>query len=97
MRKPPHRSNVVALGGARRGDEVVSQELLRDLEEAQRAEWAASKRAALLSERVKAAITERNAQVEPGPLYFDEELEMVRTKKSARSAGNARKKREDVG
>lgn len=83
-KKPPQKSpHVVAL----RGDfkrEIVTQANLRDMEHAQRAEWFASKHAALLSERVKAAL-ERGASVEPGALYYDNELEMVRSSK--RNAG----------
>jgi hypothetical protein len=79
-RKPPQKAPVVALRGNFE-KEVISQQQLRDLEGAQRAEWMASKRAALLSEKVKAAI-ERGASIEPGPLYYDAELEMVRTAKT---------------
>lgn len=78
-RKPPQKSRVVAL----RGDfvrEVVTQADLIELSTAQRAEWMASKRAALLSEGIKASL-QQGARVEPGPLYFDRELEMVRSKK----------------
>ncbi len=51
--------------------------MLRELESAQHVEWLASKRAALLSERIKLAIA-AGAEVEPGSLYYDPELEMVR-------------------
>jgi len=81
MRKPPSRENVVALRGSYRS-EIVGQDALRKLEDAQRVVWVAEKRAALLSERVKAAL-ERGATIEDGPLYFDRELEMVRSRKQA--------------
>lgn len=80
MKKPPQSSRVVALRGKFQ-PELVTQDQLVELEGAQRTEWLSSKRAALLSERVKAAI-ERGAKVEDGPLYYDSDLEMVRTKKS---------------
>lgn len=80
MKKPPQNSRVVALRGEF-STETVTQQQLRELEAAQRAEWMASKRAALLSERVKAAL-ERGAKIEHGPLGFDTELEMVRTRKA---------------
>lgn len=60
--------------------EIVTQEQLLELETAQRVEWAASRRAALLSEKVLAGL-ERGATLEEGPLYFDSELKMVRSKK----------------
>ena len=84
-RKPAAKSPVVALRGEFH-EEVVTQEALRDLEGAQRAEWMASKRAALFSERVRAAL-ERGAKVEPGALYYDAELEMVRSAKLKTSEG----------
>lgn len=79
MKKPPQRSRVIALRGKFHA-ETISQEQLRELESAQRAEWLASKRAALFSERVRAAI-QQGASVEPGPLFYDPELEMVRSRK----------------
>lgn len=88
-RKPPARastkSRVVALTGSFR-QEIITQEALRELETAQRGEWAASKHAALLSEGIKAA-RERGAKVESGALYFDEELEMVRSAHKKERAG----------
>lgn len=83
-RKPPQKAEVIALRGKFK-TEVVTQETLRSLESAQRIEWSASKRAALLSEQVKAAL-ERGAQMESGSLYFDRELELVR---SVRKEGSA--------
>lgn len=79
MKKPPQKSPVVSLRG-KFSPEVVTQQDLMELETAQRVEWSASKRAALLSEKVKAAL-ERGATVEDGPLYFDRDLEMVRGRK----------------
>ncbi len=79
MRKPPKKARVVCLRGDF-SEEIVLQEELLELEAAQRVEWAASRRAALLSERVLAA-RQRGAAFEDGPLYFDAELKMVRTKK----------------
>lgn len=79
-RKPPKSSRVVALRGDFQ-DDVVTQQQLRDLEDAQRAEWRISKRAALLSEQIKTAL-QRGATVEPGPLSYDTDLEMVRSTKN---------------
>lgn len=70
---------------ALRGDfrrEVVTQEALSELAGAQRAEWLTSKRAALLSENIRNSVRQ-GAKIENGPLYFDVELEMVRSKKVA--------------
>lgn len=80
-RKPPQKAPVVSVRG-KFETELVTQEQLRDLEIAQRAEWMASKRAALFSERIKAAL-ERGASVERGILYFDRDLEMVRSQKAS--------------
>lgn len=77
MKKPMKR--VIALRGEYQ-QETITQEQLRDLEAAQRAEWLTAKKAALLSERIKAAML-HGAVVEDGELYFDQELEMVRTKR----------------
>lgn len=96
MKKPPRRANVLGFNGEHK-DEVVTQAVLRDLGTAQRAEWLASRRAILLSQRVKAA-KERGAKFERGPLYFDEELEMVRSrKKENASDGGQSKKKESAG
>lgn len=73
------KPNVVQFPGLR-GNEVVPQSVLQELELAQIAEWHAGKRAALLSEQIRLAL-KRGATVEPGKLYFDGELEMVRTRR----------------
>lgn len=83
-KKPPHKSKLVAF----RGDfnpELITQEMLKDLESAQRIEWVASRRAILLAEKIKSAI-EHDVATEDGPLYFDKELGMVRSRKKE-SAG----------
>lgn len=76
-RKPVGR--VVALRGNHRRD-VVTQADLRELEQAQLAVWHATKRAGLVSERIKVRIA-HGADVEEGSLYFDEETELARTRK----------------
>ena len=86
-KKPPKKALVVALRGSFHPS-IVTQAQLEDLVDAQRAEWSASKRAVLLSERVKAAI-EHGATVEPGSFYFDHELEMVRSGKRSRKVKEA--------
>lgn len=75
-RKPPHKSVVAMRGDFQKS--IVTQDVLKELETAQRVEWRASKRAALLSEKVKSAL-QHGATVEPGELYFDTDLEMVRS------------------
>ncbi len=77
-RKPPQR--VVALRGQHSRD-VITQAELKELEQAQLAEWHASKRAGLLSENIKRRIADQQAGQEDGPLYYDEDLEMVRSQK----------------
>ncbi len=67
--------------GSHRRD-VVSQAELGEMEQAQLAEWHATKQAALLSENIKSRI-EHGAEVEDGPLYFDQKSELVRTRKKA--------------
>lgn len=79
MRKPPRSAGLLRL--EREGIiDRVTQEMMRQLEGAQRAEWAASRQAALLSERIRSAL-KRNVPFEAGPLYFDEDLNMVRSRK----------------
>lgn len=79
MRKPPRPSSSLQF---EKTVERVTQEMLRELEIAQRAEWAANRRAIVLSEKIRAAYA-RKVPFEPGELYFDEDLNMVRTKKAA--------------
>lgn len=81
MRIPPKKASLLRLQVE---DTVnrVTQAMMRELETAQQAEWAASKRAAILSETIKAAL-KRGVPFEDGPLYFDIELEMVRSRKAA--------------
>ena len=82
MRKPSEKeSNVVGLRGDYRS-EVVSQEVLRELEHLQRLEWIASRQAALASERLRSALAQ-GATIEEGALYYDRELKMVRSRKQA--------------
>ena len=75
MKSPAAR--VSAISGQHRPD-VVSQGELQELENLQRMQWSIDKRAALMSEAVKTRI-QHGAKVEPGVLYFDSQLEMVRT------------------
>jgi len=79
MRKPAGR--VLGIDGRQPDRDVVSQSKLQELEKMQRLEWIANKRASLLSEEIKTAVR-HGAAVEPGPLYWDNELEMARTKKT---------------
>ena len=77
--KSKRKAPVVALRGSFK-DEIVTQDALAELASAQRAEWMVCKRASLLSEAVKHALA-RGAKIEDGALYFDEKLEMVRSRK----------------
>lgn len=74
----PPKAKILTL--TRRSRAVVTQKRLEDLENAQVAEWHAGRRAALLSEAIRVAL-EGGASVEPGRLYFDDELRMVRSRK----------------
>ena len=82
-RKPPGK--VSAISGQHKPD-VVSQNELLELADMQRMEWSVGKRAALMSETVKTRI-QHGATVEPGTLYFDIELEMVRTARKKEGSG----------
>lgn len=79
-RESPKKPPVVAFNRGVSTEYIITQDHLRELEGAQRTEWVASKRAALLSEQIKSALA-HGASIENGPLYFDDELEMVRSKK----------------
>lgn len=76
MRKPPGK--VSAIRGQHKPD-LITQDELKDLENLQRMQWTIDKRAALMSERIKVRISE-GATVADGPLYFDQELEIVRSR-----------------
>lgn len=62
---------------------VIDQGALKRLEDLQRLEWLAARQAGALSERIRYQIEEQHAIVEDGPLYWDAELRMVRTRKAA--------------
>jgi len=79
MKKPPRKSNVVALRGEY-SRAVVTQLALAELELAQRAAWSAHVKAVELAKAVKHALDE-GATLEPGRLYFDGLMEMVRSRR----------------
>lgn len=77
MKKPVGK--VVGLRGPHEPGTVTQQDL-RELESLQQMEWATGKRAALLSEQIKTRL-KGGSKLEDGLLYFDEQLEMVRSRK----------------
>lgn len=79
MKKPPRRSNVVALSGEY-SDPVITQVQLAELELAQRSAWAAHVKAVELAKNIQLAL-KQGAKVEPGRLYFDELIEMARSRR----------------
>lgn len=95
QRKPPRRSNVVRIKKQFEPDIVMQSELLQ-LELAQLAEWNASRRAALLSQKIQHALDD-GAKTEEGKLFFDRELNMVRSRKKENASDGGSKKKEGTG
>ena len=79
-RKLPRKAPVVALRGELR-PEVISQSDLQQLEDVQRAVWRLTTQAGVLADNIRRALA-RGAVIEPGALYYDEDLKMVRSVKS---------------
>lgn len=75
-RKPPQKAKLLVIENEKL-HKPVTQEELQELESAQRAEWHTSRRAALLSEKIRVRI-EHGAKVDPGPLYYCVETRLAR-------------------
>lgn len=61
---------------------VITQADLQRLESLQRIGWAATKQAGVFAERIRYQIEEQRAIVEDGPLYWDTDLQMARSRKT---------------
>ncbi len=82
-RKPPQRATLLVLNA--RPDSAITQNELEELEKAQQAEWHASRRAALLSERIRERM-QRGVPTVDGPLFYDQELNMARGSRRKKEA-----------
>lgn len=78
-KKPAAR--VLSIQGGRLADVVITQEKLRLVASLQEAEWLANRAAQRAVMELEAALF-HGAQIEPGPLSFDPDLRMVRSKKT---------------
>jgi hypothetical protein len=93
MRKPPGRVRPIK---GEYVEDVVTQSELNEISHLQAVEWQAARAAHRSIEKLERRLLE-GASLEPGPLVFDRDLKMVRTRRKAPGSDGPRQHREKAG